>query len=78
MRFMEDLIKKEVINSNAFIVGKITDVKFNKETFELQDLVVKRSSFSDSIKASKSEDLIPVELIKNIGDKVVLKGEYDL
>ena len=78
MRFIEDLIKKEVINSNAIIIGKVTDIKFNKETFEIQDLVVKKDTFVESIKGSKGEDLIPVGLIKHIGDKVLLKGDYDL
>ena len=78
MRFMEDLIKKEVINSDAIIIGKVTDVVFNSETFEMQELIVKKSSFSDSLKSSKGENVIPVEMIKHIGDKVLLKGEFDI
>jgi sporulation protein YlmC with PRC-barrel domain len=78
MRFLEDLIKKEVINSEAIIIGKVTDVSFNKETFEIEELVVKKGTISESIKASKGENLIPIDMIKNIGDKILLKGEFDL
>ncbi|MDL2247009.1 PRC-barrel domain-containing protein [Methanobrevibacter sp. OttesenSCG-928-K11] len=78
MRFLEDLIKKEVINSEAIIIGKVTDVSFNKETFEIEELIVKKGTISESIKASKGENLIPVDMIKNIGDKILLKGEFDL
>jgi sporulation protein YlmC with PRC-barrel domain len=78
MRFTEDLVKKEVLNSGANIIGKVVDIKFNNETYEIQDLVVKKGSISDSIKGSKSENLIPIDLIKHVGDKIILKGEYDL
>jgi len=78
MRFMEDLIKKEVINSSALIIGKVADVSFNSETYEIQELIVKKNSLSDSLKSSKGENVIPIEMVKHIGDKILLKGEFDI
>lgn len=78
MRFIEDVIKKEVINSSAIIIGKVVDVAFNCETYEIQELIVKKSSLSDSLKSSKGENVIPIEMVKHIGDKVLLKGEFDI
>jgi sporulation protein YlmC with PRC-barrel domain len=49
---------------------------FDKDTFEITDLVIKKTGFSEQIKAS--ENLVPLELIKVIGDKVLLKGEDDI
>lgn len=78
MRFTEDLVKKEVINSDAIIIGKVTDINFDRETYEIKELVVKKQGLSQSLNSSKGENLIPVEMIKHIGDKILLKGEFDI
>ena len=52
------------------------DVIFDKDSFEITDLVIKKSGFSEQIKAS--ENLVPMELVKVIGDKILLKGEDDI
>lgn len=76
MRIKNELFGKEVLDAEIQIVGKISDVIFDKETFELTDIVIKKTGFSEQIKAS--ENIIPMELVKVIGDKVILKGEDDL
>lgn len=76
MRIKDELFGKEVIDADVQIVGKVSDVVLNKDTYEITDLVLKRSGFSEQIKAS--EDLVPMELVKVIGDKILLKGEDDL
>ena len=76
MRIKNDLFGKEILDADIQIVGKVSDVIFDKDTFELTDLVIKKSGFSEQIKAS--ENVIPIELVKVIGDKILLKGEDDL
>ena len=76
MRIKDELFGKEVLDAEIQIVGKVTDVVFDKDTFEITDLVIKKTGFSEQIKAS--ENLVPLELIKVIGDKVLLKGEDDI
>ena len=76
MRIKDKLFDKEVLDGDIQIVGKINDVLFDKNTFEITDLVIKKTGFSEQIKAS--ENVIPIELIKVIGDKILLKGEDDL
>ncbi|MBE6491467.1 MULTISPECIES: PRC-barrel domain-containing protein [unclassified Methanobrevibacter] len=76
MRIKDELFGKEVLDADIQIVGKINDVLFDKDTFEITDLVIKKTGFSEQIKAS--ENVIPMELVKVIGDKVLLKGEDDL
>ena len=49
---------------------------FDKDTFEVTDLVLKKTGFSEQIKSS--ENMIPMELVKVIGDKILLKGEDDI
>lgn len=76
MRIKDELFGKEVLDAEIQIVGKVSDVVLDKDTFEITDLVLKRTGLSEQIKAS--EDLVPMELVKVIGDKILLKGEDDL
>ena len=76
MRIKDELFGKEVLDAEIQIVGKVSDVIFDKDTFEITDLVLKKTGISEQIKAS--ENIVPMELVKVIGDKILLKGEDDL
>lgn len=76
MRIKDELFGKEVLDADIQIVGKVTDVVFDKDSFEITDLVIKGSGLSEQFKAS--EDLVPMEMVKVIGDKILLKGEDDI
>ena len=76
MRVRDELFGKEVLDADIQIVGKVSDVVLDKDTYEITDLVLKKTGFSEQIKAS--ENLVPMELVKVIGDKIILKGEDDL
>ena len=76
MRIKDELFGKEVLDAEVQIVGKVYDVVFDKDTFEITDLVIKKTGFSEQIKAS--ENVIPIDLVKVIGDKILLKGEDDI
>ena len=72
----KDLFGKEVIDADIQIAGKVIDVVIDRHTLEITDLVIKKTGFSEQIKSS--ENLVPVELVKVIGDKILLKGEDDI
>ena len=76
MRIKDDLFGKEVIDADIQIAGKVTDVVMDKVTFEISDLVIKKTGLSEQIKSS--ENLVPIELVKVIGDKILLKGDDDI
>lgn len=76
MRIKDELFGKEVLDADVQIVGKVSDVVLDKDTYEITDLVLKKSGISEQIKAS--ENMVPMELVKVIGDKILLKGEDDL
>lgn len=76
MRIRDELFGKEVLDADIQIVGKVSDVILDKDTYEITDLVLKKTGFSQQIK--DSENLVPMELVKVIGDKIILKGEDDL
>ena len=76
MRVKDELFGKEVLDADVQIVGRVSDVVMDKDTYEITDLVLKKTGFSEQIKAS--ENMVPMELVKVIGDKILLKGEEDL
>ena len=76
MRVKDELFGKEVLDADVQIVGKVSDVVLDKDTYEVTDLVLKKTGISEQIKAS--ENMVPMELVKVIGDKILLKGEDDL
>ena len=73
---VKELVGKEVLDSNVKIIGKVHEVIFDEETFEITDLVLKKIGFSEQIR--DSENVVPVELVKTIGDKVLLKSDDDI
>ena len=76
MRIKDELFGKEVLDADVQIVGKVIDVVFDKDSFEITDLVIKGSGLSEQFKTS--EDIVPMEMVKVIGDKILLKGEDDI
>ena len=76
MRIKDDLFGKEVIDADIQIAGKVTDVIIDKDTLEITDFVIKKTGLSEQIKSS--ENLVPIELVKVIGDKILLKGDEDI
>lgn len=77
MRIKEDLINKEVLDGGAELIGKVVDVVMDKDTFEVTDLVIKKTGIADQIKAG-GENVVPNELVKVIGDKILLKSDDDI
>ena len=76
MRIKDELFGKEVLDAEIQIVGKVSDVVMDRDTFEITDIVLKKTGISEQIKSS--ENLIPMDLVKVIGDKILLKGEDDI
>ena len=77
MRILADIIKKEVIDSDMKIIGKVIDVKMDKDTFEVTDLVIKKTGISESMKFN-GENVVPMDFVRVIGDKIILKSVDDI
>jgi len=77
LRILADIIKKEVIDSDMKIIGKVMDVKIDKDTFEVTDLVIKKTGISESMKFN-GENVVPMDFVRVIGDKIILKSVDDI
>lgn len=73
MKVVENLIGKEVVNTDAEIIGKIADVEFDDLTQAVESIIIKKGSLSETLNISKSENVIPFDMISKIGDKILLK-----
>ncbi|OQD58241.1 hypothetical protein MBBAR_23c00150 [Methanobrevibacter arboriphilus JCM 13429 = DSM 1125] len=78
MKIIENIIGKEVVNTDAVLIGKVSDVEFNDVTKEVESLILKKGGISETLNISKSEDIIPYDMISKIGDKILLKDVFDV
>ncbi len=76
MRIKDEFFGKEVLDADINIVGKVSDVIFDKNSYEITDIVLKKTGFSEQLKSS--ENIVPIEMVKVIGDKILLKDVDDL
>lgn len=77
MRVLEDIIGKEVLDSSATVIGKVKDIEVNLGTKRIEAIVVGKGGLSESIGISKEENVIPYDMVKQIGDKILLKEYID-
>lgn len=76
MKIVEELVGKEVINLDAVVIGKVHDVEFDPETQVVESLILKKGGLSQTLNISKGENIIPYDLIKKIGDKIILRDSF--
>ncbi len=76
MRIKEEMIGKEVVDINAMIIGKVTDVEANFESKTLEAFIVGgNGGILDSLRSSKNDLIIPLNMVVAIGDKIIVKSE---
>ena len=73
MKVVKELIGKEVLDKDGFVIGKVSDMEFNPETQMIESIILKKGSLSETLNISKGENVVPFDFIKNIGDKIILK-----
>ncbi|RAP43636.1 PRC-barrel domain-containing protein [uncultured Methanosphaera sp.] len=77
MRLLDDIIGKEVLDNSASVMGKVKDIELDTSSNKLESIIVTKGGISESIGISKNEIIVPFEMIKRIGDKILLKKTID-
>ena len=72
MRIMEKIIGKEVIDNSALILGRVKDIEVNIKTNEIEALILGKGGIAESLGLSNSEVIISYDIIKEIGDKILI------
>jgi sporulation protein YlmC with PRC-barrel domain len=78
MKFVKELVGKEVLDKDGFIIGKVTDIDFDPDTQIVESLILKKGSISETLNISKGENVVPFDFIANFGDKIILKDTQNL
>ena len=77
MRIVKELVGKEVLGTDIKIMGKVVDVDIDMEDNVIESIIVSKGGIQESLNISKSELVIPFDMIHKIGDKVILKDVFD-
>ncbi len=78
MRIMEGLIGKEVLDNRALVIGKVRDIEVNMETNEIVALILGKGGIAESLGLSGGEVIISYDLVKGIGDKILIGHAEEL
>lgn len=77
MRIVKELVSKEVLGNDVISMGKVVDVEVDLEENFIESIIVSKGGIQESLNISKSELVIPFDMISKIGDKIILKDVFD-
>ena len=77
MRIVKELVGKEVLGNDIMSMGKVVDVEVDLEDNFIESIIVSKGGIQESLNFSKSELVIPFDMISKIGDKIILKDIFD-
>lgn len=74
---LKTLVGKEVLNEKGSVIGKVSDIDIDTASNRVDCFIIipkSGNSIKDTFnRSSKEESCIPYEMIKKIGDKIILK-----
>lgn len=77
MRIVKELVGKEVLGNDVIIMGKVVDVDFDFDEEKVESIIVSKGGIQETLNISKSELVIPLDMVHKIGDKIILKDVFD-
>ena len=75
MLIKKEIIGKEVVDTSGIVIGKVQDVDVDFETQTLEAFIVGKGGIFEGIGRSSGGIVIPYEIVKIIGDKVLLTSD---
>ena len=72
MKIDDELLGKEVIDASGDQVGTVKDIEWNFDTKMVESIELKEGGISAKIGLGEKK-IIPINQVKEIGDKVLLK-----
>ena len=72
MLIKKEIIGKEVVDISGIVIGKVDDVEVNFETQTLEGFMVGKGGIFGGLGRSSGGTLIPYDVVKTIGDKILL------
>lgn len=78
MRLLDDIIGKEILDSNANIIGKVKDIEIDTSSKIIESIIVSKNIHKSGFGRfgnNAEENTIPFEMISRVGDKILLKKD---
>ena len=75
MLIKKEVIGKEVVDTAGIVIGKVQDVDVDFETQTLESFIVGKGGILESLGSSSGGTIIPYNIVKIIGDKVLLTSD---
>ncbi|WP_048191075.1 PRC-barrel domain-containing protein [Methanobacterium sp. SMA-27] len=75
MLIKKEIIGKEVVDTAGIVIGKVQDVEVDFETQTLESFKVGKGGILESLGSSSGGTIIPYDIVKIIGDKVLLTSD---
>jgi len=73
----KEIIGKEVVDTSGIVIGKVEDVEVDFETQTLEGFMIGKGGIFERLGRSSNGTLIPYDIVKIIGDKVLLTSEIN-
>ena len=70
MRVKDDIVGKEVVDTNGIVIGKVKDVEVDFQTQIIRSFIVGKGGIN--IGRSGGEIILSYNVIRVIGDKILL------
>jgi sporulation protein YlmC with PRC-barrel domain len=70
----KEILGKEVVDTSGIVIGKVEDVEVNFETQTLEGFMVGKGGFMFG--RSSGGVLIPYDVVRVVGDKVLLTRDF--
>lgn len=77
MRIVKELVGKEVLSHDVTVMGKIIDIDVDIEDEIIESIIVSKGGIQETLNISKSELVIPFDMVEKIGDKVILRDVFE-
>jgi sporulation protein YlmC with PRC-barrel domain len=74
MKIEGELLGKEVIDASGDQVGVVKDVEWDFRSKEVKSIELKEAGISAKLGLSEKK-IVPINMIDEIGDKVLVKGK---
>lgn len=76
LKYHKDMQGKEVIDTSGNVIGKVTDISWDESSKEIKLFEVGSGGFMEMFGRGEKK-IIPFDMISKIGDKILIKSEYN-
>jgi len=74
IKIVDELKGKDVIDDSGDKIGEVKDVEWDTQTNKVESIILREGGVSAKVGLGEKR-IVPMDMVKTIGDKVLLKGK---